>query len=387
MAKRSAPSDTTRKAAVARPLLLGLLLAASVAVPVLGLGPETPFDIYTLLLWGPFVAVGCLLLVRAGWHRMGWLLMVTGLALAMALHGVPGVPVEIYLEEAGPWTTVFALFTYITLVFPTGHLDSWTGRRAPVARLVVVVLGVFALTDVVGHIMILIRGEVPIGPVWEAVFGVAYIGTLLLLIGGAVSLVLRFRRSRGERRAQLSWVVASLTLIMVALILTELSAIVVTEVMGMPSIGDDIYFVVGVSFVGVPVAIMVAILRYRLYDLGRLVRRSVSYTVVVVVLAAVYSLGVLGLSSLIGSGSPLVVAGSTLAAAAVFNPVRHRVQRWVDRRFDRQRYDAQRLVDEFSDRLRDQTELEALIPDLTGVIDATLRPASISLWLKDTVQR
>ncbi len=352
--------------------MLGLLIAASVPV----LGDESA--IFAV----PFLAVGCLILLRARWHRMGWLLMVTGLVLALALNGLPGMPPEIRDVNA-PWTSVFALFTYITLVFPTGRLDSWTGWRATLARWVVIVLGVFVLGEVVGLTMTVLQGEIQVGPVWDAVMAAGYVGTLLLLVGGAVSLVVRFRRSTGERRAQLAWVVAALTLLMATLILTELTAIVITDLMGRPSIGDDIYAAVSIAFVFIPIAIMVAILRYRLYDLGRLVRRTVSYTVVVAVLAAVYSLGVLGLRSLIGRGSPLTVAGSTLAAAAVFNPVRHRVQRWVDRRFDRQRYDAQRLVDEFTGRLRDQTDFDELIPDLTGVVSATLRPTSISLWVRE----
>lgn len=377
MARRSTSTLPTWEK-IYRPLLLGLLIAAWVAVLALGVD--------ALLYSGPFLAVGCLVLFRAGWHRMGWLLVVTGVALALALVEMPVLPPE-SRENAQPWSTTFALFAYITLVFPTGRLDSWTGWRARLARCVVGLLGVFVLGEMVGLTVAVLGGDIPVGPVWDTVFGVGYVGTLSLLMGGALSLVLRFRRSTGERRAQLSWVVAALTLVMVTLILTELAAIVITEVLGMSVDDDTVYIGVGISFFGVPAAIMVAILRYRLYDLGRLVRRTVSYTVVVVVLASVYALGVLGLSSLIGRGSELVVAGSTLAAAAVFNPVRNRVQRRVDRRFDRQRYDSQRLVDEFSGRLRHQTDLEALIPDLMGVIDATLRPASISLWLGERESR
>jgi hypothetical protein len=376
MAKRSVTTETTSYRGVTRPLLLGLLIAVS--VPVLG-DDSAIFAV-------PFLAVGCLILLRARWHRMGWLLMVTGLVLALALNGLPGMPPEIR-DATAPWTTVFALFTYITLVFPTGRLDSWTGWRATLAKGVVALLGLFVLGELVRLTMTVLQREIPVGAVWDAVIGVGYVGTLLLLVGGAISLVVRFRRSTGERRAQLAWVVAALTLLMATLIMTELTAIVMTDLMNTPSIGDDIYAAVAIAFIGVPVAIMVAILRYRLYDLGRLVRRTFSYALLVVVLAAVYALGVLGLGSLVGSGSPLVVAGSTLAAAALFNPVRRRVQRWVDRRFDRQRYDAQRLVDEFNDRLRDHVDLQELIPDLTGVIGATLHPASISLWVREPASR
>lgn len=379
MAKRSGTIEPNSRMGAARPLVLGLLLAASLAFlvqPLIQPGLED-----SSLFWVPFLAVGCLILLRASWHPMGWLLMATGLALAAALSGLPWVPPEMR-DEAAPWTIVFALFAYITLVFPTGRLDSWTGWRATVAKSAVGLLVIFVLAQGAGLIAVLL-GDIPDGPVWTAVLEAAYIGTLLLLLGGAVSLVFRFRHSIGERRAQLSWVVAALTLLMISLILTELTAIVITEMFGRPAPGDEIYLAVSIAFIGVPVAIMVAILRYRLYDLGRLVRRTVSYSLVVAVLVAVYALGVLGLGSLIGRGSPLVVAGSTLAAAAVFNPVRHRVQRWVDSRFDRQHYDAQRLVDEFTGRLRNQVEFEELIPDLTDVIGATLRPSSISLWVRD----
>jgi len=389
MAERPTTKDLTHRDAIARPLLLGLLIAAFVSVHVLPLVESIPDlgDVTVILFSLPFLAVGCLILLRAGWHRMGWLVVATGIALAVALVGVPGVPPESQ-QLTQPWTTVFALFTYITLVFPTGRLNSWEGWRATLARLVVGLLGIFVLGEAVGLTITLLRGEIPVGPVWDVVFGVGYVGTLVLLVGGAVSLVFRFRRSTGELRAQLSWVVAALTLVMATLILTELAAIFVTEVLGMSPVDEDALYVgVGVSFFGLPVAFMVAILRYRLYDLGRLARRTVTYAVVVAVLAAVYSLGVLGLSSLIGRGSPLVVAGSTLAAAAVFNPVRHRVQWWLERRFDRQRYDTQRLVDEFTSRLRDHVDLEGLIPDLTDLVSTTLRPTSMSLWLRERAPR
>jgi len=335
----------------------------------------------TALFWWPFFAVGCLLLIRADWHPMGWLMVAIAFALWLSLGGVPGT--EHLPDDAAPWTLVFALFAFVTLVFPSGRLSRGSDRWSRITRWLAFALVVFAVVEATLVLITIVRGQIPTGPLVRAVAETGYVGTLLILLVGAVSLVFRWRRSTGELRAQLAWVVAALTLIMASLILAELAAVFITEVLGMPPVGDDIYIGVSFAFFTVPIAITVAIFRYHLYDLGRLVRRTVSYAVLVVVLAAVYALGILGLGSLIGRGSPLVVAGSTLAAAALFNPVRRQVQQWVDRRFDRQRYDAQRLVDEFNARLRDHVDLDGLIPDLTGVVGATLRPASMSVWVRE----
>jgi hypothetical protein len=124
-------------------------------------------------------------------------------------------------------------------------------------------------------------------------------------------------------------------------------------------------------------------LRYRLYDFDRVIRRTVTYGVVTVVLAGVYAGGVLGLSALLGVDDPLAVAGSTLVAAALFNPVRRRVQAWVDRRFDRARYDASHVVDGFTTRLRDRVDLEELSWDVADIVHRTLRPESIGVWLRE----
>lgn len=360
-----------RQTAGFRPLLVGLFVAATVLAV---------FD-DTALFWWPFLAVGCLLLVRADWHPMGWILLALAAALAVALGGVPGA--DHIPEAAAPWTVVFALFAYITLVFPTGRLSRGTDRWSRVTRWAVALLVVFAAVELILIVITGITGDIPTDPVVRGVAAGGYVVTILILVMGAASLFVRWRRRRGELRAQLGWVVTALTLILITLVVTELAALFITQVLGLPPVTDDIYLAVGISFFALPIAITVAILRYHLYDLGRLVRRTISYAAVVVVLAAVYALGILGLGSLVGRGSPLVVAGSTLAAAAVFNPVRRRVQQWVDRRFDRQRYDAQRLVDEFNGRLRDHVDLDGLIPDLTGVVGTTLRPTSLSVWVRD----
>jgi hypothetical protein len=278
---------------------------------------------------------------------------------------------------------VFALFALITLVFPSGRLSRGPDRWSRVTRWAAALLLVFGAFELALAIATVIQGEMPTGDLSLALVSVGYTVTIGILAMGAVSLIIRWRRSSGELRAQLGWVVAALSLVMVSLIVTELVKLFMTQVLGLPPVGDEIYNAVAISFFALPIAITVAILRYHLYDLGRLVRRTVSYALVVVALAGVYALGILGFGSIIGRGSPLVVAGSTLAAAALFNPIRRRVQQWVDRRFDRQRYDAQRLVDEFTVRLRDHVDLNGLIPDLTDVVGATLGPASMSVWVSE----
>jgi hypothetical protein len=125
-----------------------------------------------------------------------------------------------------------------------------------------------------------------------------------------------------------------------------------------------------------------AVIRYRLYDIDTIVRRTVSYGALAALLALVYLGGVTALGAIIGRDNPLAVAGATLAAAALFNPVRRRVQRWVDRRFDRARYNAAGVVDDFASRLRHEVDLDGLAADLTGVVTTTLRPAAMSIWLR-----
>lgn len=195
-------------------------------------------------------------------------------------------------------------------------------------------------------------------------FGITLIATLI----GVGSLIVRFRRSVGVERQQLKWITFGATL---------------APLLYFNGLGDGFDaagFAAGTLIV--PVTAAVAILRYRLFDLDRLVSRTVSYAVLTALLAAPYLL-VVGLTSrLAGGAGDLGVALATLAAAAAFNPLRQRVQVVVDRRFNRSRYDAARTIDAFSARLRDEVDLESLRGDLLDVVSATMQPASASLWLR-----
>ena len=132
----------------------------------------------------------------------------------------------------------------------------------------------------------------------------------------------------------------------------------------------------------VPAAIGVAVLKYRLYDLDRIVKRTVTYSAIAIVLVAVYGLSVIGLQAILGADDSLSVAASTLAAAALFNPVRTRMQRLVERRFDRSRYDAALVVEAFSARISQEVDIDLLQSDLSGLVRRTLRPSDVSLWVR-----
>jgi hypothetical protein len=223
-------------------------------------------------------------------------------------------------------------------------------------------------------------GETPIpvgnplglaGAPLEVATATAYTGLALhfaSLPAALVCLVLRFRSSRGTERQQLRWVVAGAGATVVLLLLP------LSELLGP---WKD-----GVAVLCVPVSVGVAVLRYRLWDLDRLVSRTVTYAVVTALLAVPYLLILPAATRLAGGSGSLAVAAATLAAAALFQPLRRWVQDLVDRRFNRRRYDAARTVEAFATRLRDQVDLDALHGELLAVVDQTVQPTQASLWLR-----
>ena len=194
------------------------------------------------------------------------------------------------------------------------------------------------------------------------------------MVAAAASLVLRFRRARGTERLQLRWVVLAAALTAVATPVALIVAVQQNEVV--------LVWTAGVWVVMLPLAIGAAVLRYRLYDLDRIINRTLSYGLLTVVLGGGYAGVVLGLGRLVGSRSNLAVATATLALAAVFQPARRRVQDVVDRRFNRRRYDAALTIQAFSARLRQQIDLETLTAELLSVVDQTMQPTRVSLWLR-----
>ena len=208
--------------------------------------------------------------------------------------------------------------------------------------------------------------------------GVAWILTALGLLVAAGSLLLRFRRARGVERQQLRWLALAAALAAAVVVVTALA-----RRWGWRQRDEVLLGWVSAVVLGLmPLATGAAILRYRLYDLDRIISRTLAYGLLTLLLGGGYAVVVLGLGQLLGRGSSLVVAGATLAVAAVFQPARRRVQGVVDRRFNRRRYDAARTIQGFSARLREQVDLDALTAELVVVADQTMQPTRVSVWLR-----
>src|SRR6266545_4164733 len=215
---------------------------------------------------------------------------------------------------------------------------------------------------------------------WLARVAVAAVGAVIVLatlVAAAGSLVVRFRRARGVERQQLRWLAVAAALGAVALLVA-----VAGVVLAKPS---AVLGALGTCVALLPLATGAAILRYRLYDLDRIISRTLAYSLLTVLLGGSYAGVVLGLGQLLGRDSPLVVATATLAVAAAFQPARRHIQQAVDRRFNRRRYDAARTIAAFSARLRQQVDLDTLTAELLGVVEQTMQPASVSLWLRPSV--
>jgi hypothetical protein len=262
--------------------------------------------------------------------------------------------------------TALPALSLILLLTPTGSLPSprwrWWARAtvaAPVALLVAVAVARGSLDPRYQADNLLdFRG---VGGVLLVVNQLALGVTLLALMVAAGSLVARFRRARGVERQQLRWVAWAAMLVALAAVAALASA-----ALGLP---DMLSWAAGACVALLPLATGAAILRYRLYDLDRIISRTLAYGLLTLLLGLGYAAVVLGLGRLLPQGSSPVVAGATLAVAAVFQPARRRIQQAVDRRFNRRRYDAARTIQAFSARLRQQVDLEALTGELLAVVE------------------
>jgi hypothetical protein len=337
-------------------------------------------------------AVGAVLASRRPRHPVGWLLLGVGLALNVSLlvqsyvkYGLlarPGsLPGARYLAGFAYSTVPIWLSCagFVLLLTPTGSLPSrrwrWWARVAAAAP-VVVVLGSVVQPDPLApdH-----HGNPLAVPVLARVLAVpAVAGVVVVLVAllvGAGSLVGRFRRARGVERLQLRWL---------AYAAACAAALLLVALVGAFVFGNDSVSLVSSSLCValLPLATGAAVLRYRLYDIDRIISRTLAYSLLTVLLGGGYAGVVLGLGQLLGRDSPLVVATATLAVAAAFQPARRRIQQAVDRRFNRRRYDAAHTIAAFSARLRQQVDLDTLTAELLGVVEQTMQPASVSLWLR-----
>src|SRR5215217_414347 len=358
----------------------------------------------------PFLAfplVGALIASRRPRNPIGWICLAAGnfwmlanLTSGYGTYGLlvarPGsVPFPAAIGSVGEWMWAPALGllgTYLLLLFPDGRLPS--RRWRPLAWLAGAVIVSVSLGTALRPGRLTDLGSIrnPFGleefP-WMA--SAAQSATLLLpvcMLAAATSLVLRYRGSGGEEREQIKW------LAFAAMILgLGFSSFVIPGILLSDDAGGDnplweniLEDAVTLSFVGIPVAVGIAILRYRLYDIDIIINRTLVYGPLTAMLVLCYFGAVVFLQaafrSLTGQESTLAVVASTLVIAALFNPLRRRIQGFIDRRFYRKKYDAAKTLEAFSARLRDETDLQALNGELTRVVRETMQPAHVSLWLR-----
>jgi hypothetical protein len=345
----------------------------------------------------PFGVVGSVLAWRVPRNRLGWILL--GLALSSALSEVASfyVVARYRLHQPLPfgwvallaqpsWSVAIILIGLLVLLFPDGHLPSprlrwllWTYLTMAVAWMagaygftVSAIVRHDVHTDPSGNLLALSH---PTGAAawWNVVQTVLFV---ILAASGVVSLAgqaASYRRSSGERRQQLKWLLGGSIVAVLGLVLAaSLPAAGLAGLVG----GAGIV----VAVFALPVSMAVAVLKYRLYDIDRLISRTVAYAIVTGLLVGVY-VGLVLAAEAIGSRAPVRVALATLAAAALFSPLRRRVQRAVDRQFNRARYDADKTVAAFAARLQDQVELDAVRADLTDVVQTVLEPTQVGIWI------
>jgi hypothetical protein len=354
---------------------------------VLNSGPIVPVVVV-------YAAVGVIVARRQPRNPIGWILI--GFILVFLLssiagwyavlyyrlghHALPLAPVAVLVQPS--WAPALISFPVVLLLFPDGRL---TSRRWRWVLLAYVLVGCVASAALFSPaIRAVASHDVRLDSFGDVIskqkhsgglLGVAEVLGLLSILGFWLSFmahqVLSWRHASGERREQLKWLASG----------AAVSVVVIAGSFGVSStsVSGEI---LGMGLAGLPVGIGVGILKYRLYDIDRIISRALTYAIVTGILVGVYAGLVLLATQVLGFHSSVAVAVSTLAAAALFNPLRRRAQRTLDRRFNRARYDADQTVTAFSARLQDAVDLDSVRDDLAAVVDRALEPAHISVWIR-----
>jgi len=353
----------------------------------------------TLLLVGfsAFAVVGALLVAKRPTNAIGWIMAAVALMVSIFLAGdsyaaymmvIRGQPdgLAVFGAWIGGWywyPLLVLVLVYLPLLFPEGRLPS--RRWLPVAVLTgvgtlgMIVLGALAETlhlneapgyEIDNPIGIEGLGYVEDLPVFGVLTGLLFFG----IIGAAASVVMRFLRSRGIERQQMKWFVYAV----VPMLLIPTDGF-------LPGIISSV--ALGVVLIGLPTAIGIAVLRYRLYEIDIIINRTLVYGSLTATLIALYFGSIVVLQRifvlLTGQQSTLAVVASTLLIAALFNPLRYRIQSFIDRSFYRRKYDARKTLEAFSVKLREERDLDALNDELVGVVRETMQPERVSLWLRE----
>jgi hypothetical protein len=343
------------------------------------------------LAFSAFMVMGALIVAHQPSNAIGWIFSAIGLLAASGglaqeyaeyayitrPGSLPGAILAVWYSLWWWYPTLFLVLVFTLFFFPTGRLLSrrwrpafWLAAATTAAITMLAALSPGLNLDE-DHV---VRNPIGIGWVEDVEKGVVGVGLYVLLsvslVAALASLVLRFRRSRSEERQQLKWFTYAGAL----LLLVPLGDFLPNRTLSTAVFGLLIAFL--------PVAAGIAILRYRLYEIDRIINRTLVYGLLSALLGAVYAGVVLVLGQLLGHDTSLAVAGATLAAAALFRPARRRIQQVVDRRFNRRKYNAAKTIQAFSTRLRDQVDLGTLATELVAVVDQTMQPTRVSLWLR-----
>jgi hypothetical protein len=399
-----ADGATVKDRATARAAWLGWAASCTVLVlsVVLSIQVETvAFSLSFGAVLAAFTTVGAVVAARNPHNAVGWLCLVIGFLGSVNALAVPyaayafvtrpgGLPGGLIMAWLSLWLSyVWVLtVTFLPLLFPTGRPP--TARWRPVAWAAAVVLIGEGVVAAITPGPIKEQQQWPRNPlgiesaaaVLQRIQQGLTVCLVVVMVLCAASIMVRFRRAQGIERQQLKWfsyAIALFALVFVAYLLTTL-------LWGewLSNTASDVVFAIGYGLI--PISAGVAILRYRLYDIDRIINRSLVYGLLTALLGGIY-IGVILLCGQLFGGitddpPSWAIAGATLAVAALFQPARRRVQQLVDRRFNRRRYDAARTIDAFSVRLRDQVDLDTLTTDLLMVVDQTVEPTTSSLWLR-----
>ena len=385
-------------------VVTGVLRYLNASTPTVD--PRTPLvlDFWYLLLFMSFATVGALVVSRQPGNVIGWIFCYLGLSFPLvgageeyALYALVTEPGSLPGGEGLVWLAallggpiVFTVFALVFLLFPDGRLLSRRWRLVVWLDLIAVVfLVAWAFKPGPLGNLGLVRIANPFGVEGlAALLGtlgmVGLFITLVVAVAGGISLVVRFRRARGVERQQLKWFAFS-GVVFCAVFAIGPVLWYLPESPGTEWIWT-VLFLLGASTI--PVAVGIAILRYRLYDIDVIINRTLVYGSLTAMLVMVYFGGVATTQTIFRALTgqeeqpQLAVVVSTLVIAALFNPVRVRLQSFVDRRFYRRKYDAAKTLEAFSSRLREETDLDALNAELVGVVRETMQPAHVALWLR-----
>jgi hypothetical protein len=388
--------------ALALSLLLTLSLPASG-----GITDVVAYSVFAAIVLS-FSTVGALIATRQPQNPIGWIMIVAGFGLAatlltgnyveLSLAQPPGrLPATVWVAWVSQWVWVLGFgpaLTFLFLLFPNGRLPSRRWRPVgwlAVAAMVTLGCGVAFMPGPLADYPQMIRNPVGL-TLLEGTFlageggPLLYLSLLVSTVLSASSMVVRFRQAMGEERQQIKWFAFAAGFAALGWVVNSLAYANDGGTESLLLVAAQLLLLL--SLLGIPLAVGIAILKYRLYDIDLIINRTLVYGSLTATLIAVYFGGVATIQAffrfLTGQEQQpqLAVVVSTLAIAALFNPVRRRIQSFIDRRFYRSKYDARKTLEAFSARLRDETDLQALDRELVGVVRETMQPAHVSLWLR-----